>query len=160
MEKRLGELKIRRRINTTQTTVLLKSAKILRRVLETCCHRDFNEKKTPVKTKVKKETCEKKENNNGSNNDALLCWYKRPDQTQNRILFLYLGRFVFVYFVYFGWGVEPVACPYRRGSPVITSVILPSLECNYFAPLLKLLLEGFILSCIQWFQKNFFCCPH
>ena len=107
-----------------------------------------------------KETCEKKENNNSSNNDALLCWYKRSDQTQNRILFLYLGRFVFVYFVYFGWGVEPVACPYRRGSLVIISVILPSLECNYFAPMLKLLLEGFILSCMQWFQKNFFCCPH
>ena len=35
MEKRLGELEIRGRIEAIQTTAVLKSAKILRRVLET-----------------------------------------------------------------------------------------------------------------------------
>ena len=34
LEKRFGELEIRGRIETLQTTVLLKSAKILRRVLD------------------------------------------------------------------------------------------------------------------------------
>ena len=36
--KELEDLKIRRRVETIQNTTFLTSARILRRVLETCCH--------------------------------------------------------------------------------------------------------------------------
>ena len=48
--KRPRELDIRGRI---QSPALLKPARILRRVLKTCCHLDFSEN-TPIKTGVKK----------------------------------------------------------------------------------------------------------
>ena len=49
LEKRFGELEIRERIDTIQTKALLKSARIPRRVLDTCCYSNFGEK-PPVKT--------------------------------------------------------------------------------------------------------------
>ena len=42
--KGLEDLEIRRRVKTIQTTSLLRSARILRRVLETCCHSNCCEK--------------------------------------------------------------------------------------------------------------------
>ena len=45
LEKRLAEPEIRRSIETIQITTLLKSARILRRFLETWCYSDFSEKK-------------------------------------------------------------------------------------------------------------------
>ena len=42
--QKLGELVIRGRVETTQTTALLRSSSILRRVLETCCHSNLSEK--------------------------------------------------------------------------------------------------------------------
>ena len=36
----LEDLEIRGRVETIQTTVLLRSARILRRIQETCCHSD------------------------------------------------------------------------------------------------------------------------
>ena len=36
--KVLGDLEVGGRVETIQTTVLLRMARILRRVLETCCH--------------------------------------------------------------------------------------------------------------------------
>ena len=43
LEKRLKNLEIRGRIETIQNTALLQSARILRRVMETCCHSDSSE---------------------------------------------------------------------------------------------------------------------
>ena len=40
----LEELEIRGRVETIQTTALLRSARILRRVEETCCHSNSNKK--------------------------------------------------------------------------------------------------------------------
>ena len=42
--KGLEDLEIKGRVETIQTTVLLRSARILRRVLETCCHSDSRER--------------------------------------------------------------------------------------------------------------------
>ena len=44
LEKRLGEQDIGGRIDTIQITTLLESARILWRVLEICCHKDFSGK--------------------------------------------------------------------------------------------------------------------
>ena len=47
LEKRLEKLESREKIDTIQTIALLKSTRILRRVLnpeETCCHLDFSKK--------------------------------------------------------------------------------------------------------------------
>ena len=52
LEKRVGRLETRSRIDTIQTIALLKSGRIFRRVQETCCHSDSCEKQ-PVKTDVK-----------------------------------------------------------------------------------------------------------
>ena len=53
LEKRLVELEIRRRIETTQITSLLKSVRILGRAQEfETCHSNVNQK-NPVKTGVK-----------------------------------------------------------------------------------------------------------
>ena len=46
LEERLEKLKIRR-FKSIQTTTLLRSARILRRVQETCCHSDFCERLPP-----------------------------------------------------------------------------------------------------------------
>ena len=45
--KVLEDLEIRGRVETIQTTVWLTSARILRRVQETCCHLDFSERPSP-----------------------------------------------------------------------------------------------------------------
>ena len=52
LEKRQRELEIRGRIKTIKAAKLIKSARILRRVLQTCCPLKFSEK-PPVKTGVK-----------------------------------------------------------------------------------------------------------
>ena len=52
LSKGLEDLKIRGQVETIQTTALLRSARILRRVLETCCHSNSNEKPS-VNTAVK-----------------------------------------------------------------------------------------------------------
>ena len=51
--KGLEDLEVGGRVETIQTTALLKTARILRRVLETCCHSNSSEKpsaNTDVKT--------------------------------------------------------------------------------------------------------------
>ena len=40
----LENLEIRERAETIQTTALLRSTRMLKRVLETCCHSDSNER--------------------------------------------------------------------------------------------------------------------
>ena len=42
--KGLEDLEVGRQVETIQTTTLLRTARILRRVLETCCHSDSSEK--------------------------------------------------------------------------------------------------------------------
>ena len=42
--KGLEDLEVGRRVETIQTTTLLRTARILRKVLETCCHSDSSEK--------------------------------------------------------------------------------------------------------------------
>ena len=42
--KGLGDLEVGGQVETIQTTALLRTARILRRVLETCCHSDSSEK--------------------------------------------------------------------------------------------------------------------
>ena len=44
LSKRLDELEIRGGVETIYTTTLLRSTRILRRVLETCCHSNFSER--------------------------------------------------------------------------------------------------------------------
>ena len=54
--KGLEDLEIAGQVETIQTTALLRSARILRRVLETCCHSDSSERlsaNTDVKNKKK-----------------------------------------------------------------------------------------------------------
>ena len=55
-----GDLEIRGRAETIQTTVLLRSAWILRNVLETCCHSDSNEKSSTKGVKKTVKRIEKK----------------------------------------------------------------------------------------------------
>ena len=50
--KGLEDLEIRGRVETIQATKLLITAKILRRVLETCCHSNSNDRSS-TKTDVK-----------------------------------------------------------------------------------------------------------
>ena len=45
--KGLEDLEVGRRVETTQTTALLRTARILGRVLETCCHSNFSERPGP-----------------------------------------------------------------------------------------------------------------
>ena len=42
--KSLEDLEVDDRVKTIETTALLKTARILRRVLETCCHSNFSER--------------------------------------------------------------------------------------------------------------------
>ena len=44
--KELEDLEVGGRVETIQTTTLLRTARILRRVLETCCHLNSNENPT------------------------------------------------------------------------------------------------------------------
>ena len=57
LKRRLEEFEIKEKIETIQTITWLTSIRILRRVLETCCHLQSS-KMTPVKTGVKKLHCE------------------------------------------------------------------------------------------------------
>ena len=50
--KGLEDLEIRGRVKTIQSTTLLRTARILRRVLETCCHSNSSERPS-AKTDVK-----------------------------------------------------------------------------------------------------------
>ena len=67
--KGLDDLEVGGRVETILTTVLLKTARILRRVLETCCHSNFRGKPS-ANADVKNS---KKVNNN---NDILKNKYK------------------------------------------------------------------------------------
>ena len=42
--KGLGDLEVGGRVKTIQTTALLRTARILRRVLDTCCHSHYSER--------------------------------------------------------------------------------------------------------------------
>ena len=44
LQKGLGDLKVGGRVKIVQTTTLLRTVRILRRVLETCCHSDCSER--------------------------------------------------------------------------------------------------------------------
>ena len=46
--KGLEGLEVGGRVETIQKTALLRTARILRRVLETCCHSDFSEKPSAI----------------------------------------------------------------------------------------------------------------
>ena len=50
--KALEDLEVGGRVETIQTTILLRTARILRRVQDTCCHSDSREKPS-AKTDVK-----------------------------------------------------------------------------------------------------------
>ena len=50
--KGLEDLEVGERVETIQTTILLRTARILKRVLETCCHSNFS-KKPSAKTDMK-----------------------------------------------------------------------------------------------------------
>ena len=71
--KGLEDLEVGGRVETIQTTALLRTARILRRVLETCCHSNSSEKLS-ANTDVKNS---KGVNNNNNNND-------QSDQSKNR----------------------------------------------------------------------------
>ena len=60
--KGLEDLEVGGRVETIQTTTLLRTARILRRVLETCSHSDFREK--PSANADVKSLMSKKNNNN------------------------------------------------------------------------------------------------
>ena len=64
--KGLENLEIRGRVETIQTTALLKLERILRRVLETCCHLNFSEK--PSANADMKNFLGVNHNNNNNNN--------------------------------------------------------------------------------------------
>ena len=59
LERGLKELEIRERIETNQTTALLRTARILRRDLGTCCYSDSSER-PPVNASVKNSMIIKK----------------------------------------------------------------------------------------------------
>ena len=50
--KRMEDLEVGRRVETIQTTALLRTVRILRRVQETCCHSNSSERPS-AKTDVK-----------------------------------------------------------------------------------------------------------
>ena len=62
----LEDLEIRGRMETIQTTALLRSARIQRRILKNCCHSD-SRKKPSANASVKNS----KRNNNNNNNKLL-----------------------------------------------------------------------------------------
>ena len=66
-EERLDELKFRGRIETIKTTALLRSAKILRKVMGTCCHLDSC--KRPSADAAVKILISNNNNNNNNNNN-------------------------------------------------------------------------------------------
>ena len=69
----LEDLKIRGQVETIQTTVLLRSARILKRVQETCCHSNSIEKPSA-------NAGVKNSKNNNNNNDNNLYSLKIPIQ--------------------------------------------------------------------------------
>ena len=60
--KGLEDFEVGDRVETIQTTALLKTARILRRVLETCCHSNSSERPSAYAD-------EKNYNNNNNNNN-------------------------------------------------------------------------------------------
>ena len=64
--RELKKLEVGRRVETIQITALLRTARILRRVLETCCHSNFSEKPS-AKTDVKNSQ------GDDNNNKAMQC---------------------------------------------------------------------------------------
>ena len=77
--KGLEDLEIRGRLETTQTTILLRTAGIPKKVLETCCHSNSSERpsaEADVKNsqgvndsnKWVRKTCQELDNNNNNNN--------------------------------------------------------------------------------------------
>ena len=73
--KGLEDLEIRGRVETVQTTTLLRLARILRKVLKTCCHSNFNERPSAnadVKNSQGVNNNKKKNDNYNKNNIAVL----------------------------------------------------------------------------------------
>ena len=71
--KGLEDLEVGGRMETVQTTALLRTAKILRKVLEieeTCCHSNSNERPS-ANTDVKNS--KGVNNNNNNNNKVVIC---------------------------------------------------------------------------------------
>ena len=66
--KGLEDLEIGGRVEAIQTTTLLRMARILRRVLETCCHSNFSESQS-INTDVKNSQGVNNNNNNNNNDD-------------------------------------------------------------------------------------------
>ena len=83
LEKRLEELEIRERIKTIQTTALLRLARILRRVLKTCCHSDFREGSS-VDAFVKNSQRVKEKNRISSDSCTKQCHKNQLYQSKNR----------------------------------------------------------------------------
>ena len=66
----LEDLEIKGQVETIQTTVLLRSVRILRRVLETCYHSDSSERPS-ANADVKKLSNNNNDNNNNNNHNLL-----------------------------------------------------------------------------------------
>ena len=61
------DMEIRGRVETIQTTRLLRSARILNKVLDTCCHSNFSERTSALAVV--------KINNNNNNNNCYYYYY-------------------------------------------------------------------------------------
>ncbi len=71
--KGLEDLEVGGRVETIQTTSLLRTARILRRVLETCCHSNFSEKPSAnADVKNSKRVNNNNNSNNNNNNNSKL----------------------------------------------------------------------------------------
>ena len=66
--KGLEELEVGERVETIQTTTLLRTARILRRVLETCCHSNSSERPS-ANADVKNSNGDNDNNNSNNNNE-------------------------------------------------------------------------------------------
>ena len=86
--KGLDDLEVGGRVETFQTTELLRTARILRRVLETCCHSNSSER--PAKTYVKNS--QGVNNNNDNNLGILEADTIKQVEMKDKIQKEYLGR--------------------------------------------------------------------
>ena len=66
-------MEIRRQVETIQTTALLRPARILRRVLKTCCHSNSNEKPSAT---VGENSQEKNNDNNVLGASKVFSFYR------------------------------------------------------------------------------------
>ena len=71
--KGLEDLEVSGRVETIQMTVLLKTARILRRVLETCCHSISSEKPSADADVKNSKRVYNNNNNNNNNNKSYFC---------------------------------------------------------------------------------------